>query len=97
VLFIWKYNARGVGGRQGGGREKMSAMVKQKKQKNRLEECHLGQEQRRVTLPQRYVTMYGTSCTSISVTHSKWYIRKAPFVLGAQPLDENPLSGCWPA
>jgi hypothetical protein len=23
----------------------------------------------------------------VSVTCSKWYIRKAPFVLGAQPLD----------
>jgi hypothetical protein len=33
----------------------------------------------------------------ISVTCSKWYIRKAPFVLGAQPLDVNLLSRCWPA
>jgi hypothetical protein len=35
------------------------------------------------------VTMYGTSCAPppISVTCSKWYIRKPPFVLGAQPLD----------
>jgi hypothetical protein len=33
--------------------------------------------------------MYETSCTfpHISVTCSKWYIRKAPFVLGAQPLE----------
>jgi hypothetical protein len=32
--------------------------------------------------------MYGTSCTppSISVTCYKWYIWKAPFVLGSQPL-----------
>jgi hypothetical protein len=31
----------------------------------------------------------------ISVTCSKWYIRKAPFVLGAQPLDSSLLSRCW--
>jgi hypothetical protein len=30
----------------------------------------------------------------ISVTFSKWYIRKAPFVLGAQPLDMSLLSHC---
>jgi hypothetical protein len=30
----------------------------------------------------------------ISVTCSKGYIRKAPFVLGAQPLDSSPLSHC---
>jgi hypothetical protein len=33
----------------------------------------------------------------ISVTCSKWYVRKAPFVLGAQALDANPLSCCCPA
>jgi hypothetical protein len=33
----------------------------------------------------------------ISVICSKWHIRKAPFVLGAQPLDVNLLSCCWPA
>jgi hypothetical protein len=33
----------------------------------------------------------------ISVTHSKWYIRRAPFVLRAQPLGVNLLSRCWPA
>jgi hypothetical protein len=33
----------------------------------------------------------------ISVTCSKWYIRKAPFVLGAQPLHVNLLSCCWSA
>jgi hypothetical protein len=27
----------------------------------------------------------------ISITCSKWFIRKAPFVLGAQPLDKSPL------
>jgi hypothetical protein len=31
----------------------------------------------------------------ISVTCSKWCIRKAPFVLGAQPLDMSLLSRCW--
>jgi hypothetical protein len=31
----------------------------------------------------------------ISVTYSKWHIRKAPFVLHAQPLAMNPLSRCW--
>jgi hypothetical protein len=31
----------------------------------------------------------------ISVTCSKWYIRKAPFVLGAQPLNSSPLSHYW--
>jgi hypothetical protein len=30
----------------------------------------------------------------IYVTCSKWYLRKAPFVLGAQPLDMSPLSHC---
>jgi hypothetical protein len=33
----------------------------------------------------------------LPVSHSKWYIRKASFAFGAQPLDENPLSCCWPA
>jgi hypothetical protein len=33
----------------------------------------------------------------ISVTCSKWYIRKPPFVLRTQPLDANPLSCCQPA
>jgi hypothetical protein len=27
----------------------------------------------------------------ISVAHSKWYVRKTPFVIRAQPLDENLL------
>jgi hypothetical protein len=31
----------------------------------------------------------------ISATCSKQYIRKAPFVLGAQPLDMSLLSRCW--
>jgi hypothetical protein len=31
----------------------------------------------------------------ISVTCSKQYIRKAPFVLGTQPLDSSPLRCCW--
>jgi hypothetical protein len=30
----------------------------------------------------------------LSETCSKWYVRKAPFVLGAQPLDTSPLSRC---
>jgi hypothetical protein len=30
----------------------------------------------------------------ISVTCSKWYIRKAPFVPGAQPLDMSLLNLC---
>jgi hypothetical protein len=30
----------------------------------------------------------------ISVTCSKWYIRKARFVFGAQPLDLSPLHCC---
>jgi hypothetical protein len=33
----------------------------------------------------------------ISVTCSKLYIRKAPFVLWSQPLDLSPLSHCWPS
>jgi hypothetical protein len=32
-----------------------------------------------------------------SVACSKWYIKKAPFVHGVQPLDGNLLSHCWPA
>jgi hypothetical protein len=43
------------------------------------------------------VTMYGISHTPIYVTHSKWYIRKALFVLEVQSLDANPLSHFWPA
>jgi hypothetical protein len=31
----------------------------------------------------------------ISVTCSKWYIRKALFVVDAQPLDTSLLSHCW--
>jgi hypothetical protein len=50
---------------------------------------------RRVTLLQRSNNMYGKNCTPpISVTCSEWYIRKAPFVLGAQPLDTSLLSYC---
>jgi hypothetical protein len=43
-----------------------------------------------------HVVIYGTSCTTtpISVTWSKWYIRKVPFFLGAQTLDMNLLSCC---
>jgi hypothetical protein len=40
-----------VAGRQGGGREIMSATVKQRKA--RVGECYLEEDQRRVTLPQR--------------------------------------------
>jgi hypothetical protein len=33
----------------------------------------------------------------ISVTCSKWYIRKVPLVLRSQPLDSRTLScHCWP-
>jgi hypothetical protein len=39
----------------------------------------------------------GQDVPPISVTCSKWYIRKTPFALRAQPLDANPLSYCWPA
>jgi hypothetical protein len=43
-----------VAGRQGGGKEIMSATVKQtNKKKTGLEECLLGCYQRRVTSPQR--------------------------------------------
>jgi hypothetical protein len=31
----------------------------------------------------------------LSVTCSKWHIRKAPFVLRVQPLDMSLLSRCW--
>jgi hypothetical protein len=37
----------------------------------------------------------GQAVSSISVTHSKWYIRRAHFVLEAQPLDVTPLSCSW--
>jgi hypothetical protein len=33
--------------------------------------------------------------TQISVTYSKWYIRKAPFAPGAQSLHMSPLIRCW--
>jgi hypothetical protein len=39
----------------------------------------------------------GQAVPHISVTCSKWYIRKAPFALRPQPLDTNPLSHCQPA
>jgi hypothetical protein len=32
--------------------------------------------------------------TTISVTSSKWYTRKTPFVLMVHPLDSSPLSLC---
>jgi hypothetical protein len=85
-----------VAGRQGGGREINECYSETKE--NRSWGMFPG-DQRRVTSPQRlkqpmkwHVSLHGTSCTSISVTCSKWYIRKAPFVLGAQPLDMSPLS-----
>jgi hypothetical protein len=48
-----------------------------------------------------HMIIYGTSCTPppppISANCYKWYIRKAPFVPGAQPLDSSPLSLCQPS
>jgi hypothetical protein len=42
-----------------------------------------------------HVIMYGRSYTpSISVICSKWYIRKAPFVLRAQLLDLSLVNHC---
>jgi hypothetical protein len=38
--------------------------------------------------------LYPPNTYTISVTCSKWYIRRVPFVLGAQPLDWSPL--CHP-
>jgi hypothetical protein len=50
-------------------------------------------DQGRVTSPQRLKQLktcdyiWDKLYPPISVTSSKWYIRKAPFVLSAQPLD----------
>jgi hypothetical protein len=57
-------------------------------------------DQRRVTLPQwlkqsirwHVISMGQAVPTPISVTPSKWYIRKALYVLEAQPLDSSLLN-----
>jgi hypothetical protein len=57
-------------------------------------------DKRRVTSPQKLKQpmkkhVWDKLYPLISVACSKWYIKKAPFVLGAQPLDMSLLSCCW--
>jgi hypothetical protein len=86
-----------VAGRQGGGRETLSATVKQKLELGnvtwRPEEGHLAPEVKAANeIACDYV--WDQLYSPISITCFKWYIRKAPFVLGAQPLDSSLLSHC---
>jgi hypothetical protein len=85
-----------VAGRQGGGRETNECYSETKKNWNwgitwRPEKCHLAPEVKtsnEMTCDYVWDQLY----PDISLICSKWYIRKVPFVLGAQPLDMSPLS-----
>jgi hypothetical protein len=89
-----------LAGRQGGEGRLMSATVKQRKTgvedvTRRPEEGHLIPDVKaanEMTCDYVWDKLY----PPISVTCYKWYIRKAPFVLGAQSLDMSPesLSAC---
>jgi hypothetical protein len=88
-----------VAGRQGGGREinKCYSETKKKQLGNvtwRPGKGHLAPEVKaanEIICDYVWDKMYSPT----SVTCLKWYIRKAPFVLKAQPLDSSPLSCCW--
>jgi hypothetical protein len=74
----------------------MSATVKQRK--TGVGECYLEsreapkiKEANEITYDYVWNKLYPSP---ISVTGSKWYIKKAPFVLRAQPLDSSLLSRC---
>jgi hypothetical protein len=84
-----------MAGRQGGGREINECHSKRKENQSwRM----LPGDQRRVTseIDNEITCDYKLyPFPPISVTCSKSYIRKAPFALGAQPLDVSLLSRCW--
>jgi hypothetical protein len=69
-------------------------------EKNRFEECHVisGVTPEKGHLTPEIKIANEIICDHvwdlISVTCSKWYIRKALFILGVQPLDLSPLSHC---
>jgi hypothetical protein len=81
----------------------MSATVKQKK-KNRFEECQVAPgalPEKGHLPPEAKVNSIGPCMgqvvSPISVICYKRYIRKVPFVFGAQPWDANLPNEYWPA
>jgi hypothetical protein len=78
-----------------------------RKKKNRFEECHIAPGVRpgkghltpEVKMANEivYDHVWDKLYPPISVTYSKWCIRKALFVLRAQSLDVNPLSCFQPS
>jgi hypothetical protein len=94
-----------AGRREGKGGNECNSETNRKE--NRFEECQVaaGVRPEKSHLTPEVKIVNERACDHVwdklhppvSVTCSKWYIRKASFVLGAQPLDANPLSSSQPA